>query len=135
LVPYPDSFTLEQQEMFLNPHIRHEFIVLSYASISQDPRIGLNEFQGVDSKDLLQNRVSAAFHGIEGADPSELDYIHDIGHFDTRVCNTDNSYCLFNVMMLSWDEQADVAFRVTVGRVHIDAFLRAEPVMKQIILE
>ncbi len=54
-------------------------------------------------------------------------YVFDKNHF-----NTENECCIYHVMLVEWTD--GVAYRVGVGRVHIDAFFEAKPQWKHVIL-
>lgn len=52
--------------------------------------------------------------------------------FDEQRFDSDKSWCLYNIMLVELRE--DVAYRVGVGRIHIDAWAQAKPVKKTVVL-
>ncbi|KAH8725007.1 hypothetical protein GQ44DRAFT_707634 [Phaeosphaeriaceae sp. PMI808] len=105
---------------------RVEITVLSRASINADPRI---------RAELLGHPI----YGIPPLRPSIVqsvrvcfEALHHSVYFDTEKYLGSYPWRLFNVMMIEW--RGTVAQRVSVGRVHIGAFLSANPIRKHIHL-
>lgn len=57
----------------------------------------------------------------------DAEYVFDKNHFDRET-----KWCIYNVMLVEWTD--GMAYRVGVGRVHIDAFFEAKPRWKHVIL-
>jgi hypothetical protein len=57
----------------------------------------------------------------------EAKYIFDPSRFDTS-----KKWCIYNVMLVEWIE--GVAYRLELGRIHIDAFFEAKPWWKHVVL-
>ena len=53
--------------------------------------------------------------------------------FDLRRYDKHKPWCIYNVMMVEW--KGEVASRVGLGTVHIDAFYQAQPEERLVILE
>ena len=120
-----------------------EFIVLSRASTSPDPRIGkelltttpIDELPSVYCMPYMSEvsdmpRQSYAQESDARKLNPELD---EVAYFDTRLYDASMPWGLFNVMMI---ERVDgVAYRVAVGRIHVAAFMEAKPVEREIVLE
>ncbi|KAF2108014.1 heterokaryon incompatibility protein-domain-containing protein [Lophiotrema nucula] len=133
-IPSPEQFTISQESAFGDQNALYEFIALSRASIGSDPRIGLEKLQDPwvlstdGERELSKNRVLSL-------DSGDTSFLHSLGMFDERLYDKAVPYCLFNVMMIEWDEAHEVAQRISIGRIHVDAFLEADPCMKSICLE
>lgn len=52
--------------------------------------------------------------------------------FDQQRYDGEKAWCMYNIMLVEWI--ANVAYRVGVGKMHIDAWAQAEPTRKQITL-
>jgi hypothetical protein len=61
------------------------------------------------------------------------DHINERGWFDTTVYDENRPWCMFNVLMLTYN--AGWTYRDTIGRIHVDAFLAHRPVSKVIELD
>jgi hypothetical protein len=59
--------------------------------------------------------------------------INEKGHFDTFMYDEHRPWCMFNVMVIS--RINEVAYRDTIGRIHVDAFLARHPMERIIDLE
>jgi hypothetical protein len=64
--------------------------------------------------------------GSEGVE-SELD---ETAYFDTRLYDATMPWACLMI-----ERQNGVAYRVAVGRIHVAAFMEAEPVEREIVLE
>lgn len=64
--------------------------------------------------------------------PDELPIEKSYQDFDCRRCNPKKPWPLYNVMMIEW--QGEVASRIGLGTIHVDAFLLAQPKEKLICL-
>jgi hypothetical protein len=58
---------------------------------------------------------------------SAQDKIFDLNHYSADV-----AWCLYNVIMVQWRD--DVAYRIGIGKVHVQAFDQAGPKTKCIVL-
>jgi hypothetical protein len=107
----------------------HEFVVLSRSTIgtwepAPDPL----------KKGLRPSLYSQKGMGGYGESTSHSSsYINEMGNFDTRAYDENRPWCLFNVMMIEW--KGRVAYRLAIGRIHVDAFLYADSIRKEITLE
>ncbi|KLU90353.1 hypothetical protein MAPG_09315 [Magnaporthiopsis poae ATCC 64411] len=142
---------------------RREFVVLSRASTRPDPRVGqellhatpLGDLASVYSMESLLGGGGGGGGGVHrlrapkrrGSDCDEQHH-DEAAHFDTRLYDAGTPWGLFNVMMIEWqrkkksgpksgdeEEFEDVAERITVGRIHVAAFMEAAPVEKYVVLE
>jgi hypothetical protein len=133
--PGPKSFHDKQEEPFTDRHTLREFIVLSRGSIHSDPRVGYDRLsQGTLLRKWFYTPPDGQARG-GSMHPMDLRFVHAKGMFDTRVYDENKPYCMFNVLMIDWSKQRDVAFRVTNGRIHINAFRQAQPRVERIFLE
>ena len=108
---------------------RHEFVALSRSTIGEfEP--GPDKLEKGQPPILKRPQV---WGGRETRPLSPSTYINDKGHFDSRVYSEKRLWCLFNVMMIEW--KGNVAYRLAIGRIHVDAFLYAEPLKKVVHLE
>jgi hypothetical protein len=130
-VPSKKSFSTEQASLFHDRNRLHHFIVLSRASIHNDPRVGYDAL----SQGSWIGKSSGILASGRSANPADLGYIHSKGMFDTRMYDENVPYCLFNVMMIQPDMRTDSVFRVAVGRIHVDAFNMANPSLRRFHLE
>lgn len=119
-IPSPVSFNSVQAGMFRNKDKMHEFIVLSRASIHSDPLVDLDEIHEATWPEI--KKASRVLASDQSPALMDLSSIHAKGMFDTRIYDEDLPYCMFNVIMIEWDKKREIAFRVAVGRIHIDAF-------------
>ena len=136
-IPRPEQLSPAQQRTFAGDGTPHDFVVLSRASINDDPRVGFDEVSKEDmSEEAIANLV--AYAGTSYLSPS-LDvsqtssFTEPVGCFDTRVYHEKIPYCLYNVLMI--ERVGEVAFRVAVGRIHITAFAQGSPALEHIRLE
>lgn len=136
-IPAPAKFSPSQVHTFAGGVTLHEFIVLSRASVNNDPRVGLdevleerpNEYEAGDFSDHKPPSYSV----LETEPGDTIRFSDPIGSFDVRLYSDKIPYCLYNVLMI--ERVKDVAFRVAVGRIHVSAFKLAEPRMEHIRLE
>ncbi|MCJ1282912.1 hypothetical protein MMC26_002238 [Xylographa opegraphella] len=54
------------------------------------------------------------------------------GHFDQQRYDGEKPWCMYNIMLVEWID--DVAYRLGVGKMHIDAWAQAEATRKIITL-
>jgi hypothetical protein len=156
--PNPETLLWYEQRQFVgdgdnaeNRSWTREFIVLSRASTFSDPRIGDELLRETPTSRL--HSVYSMAHIIDAlgrmgvADRDELvgeqdQHIDAVGHFDTRLYDPTLPWGLFNVMMIERDQdqspgggQGCVARRIAFGRIHVAAFMAAEPKWTQLALE
>jgi len=62
------------------------------------------------------------------------EYHNEVAHFDTRVFDGTTPWSLFNVMMIKHKING-VSTRITVGRIHVAAFMDAAPREREVVLE
>jgi hypothetical protein len=125
----PDKMGAEQRARFTG---RREFIVLSRASVNPNPRVGqdfLHEDLGASSASMGMPQMFSS--GLHSEDPNYC--LDRLAYFDKSVYYTTNPWCLFNVMMI--ERRGKIAYRVTVGRVHVGAFMFENPSEQEIWLE
>jgi hypothetical protein len=135
-----EFMTWPEQNAFLEGP--KEFIVLSRASTNPDPRIGrellhstpISELHSVYSMAYLVGAMSKLrpSDGDDDGDAVNPD-VCGMGHFDTRLYDATTPWGLFNVMMIHSAE--GVSQRVAIGRIHVAAFMEAEPTYREIVLE
>ena len=100
----------------------HEFICLSQTTLSH-----------ADS-DPAWDEETESYAGKPGGSPitprpllNQEDEPFDQGRYDPNIC-----WCLYNVMMIEW--QDGVAYRVGIGQVHVHAFDRVSSRSHKILL-
>ena len=154
----PDPATLSREAMrfytsddtFLTNGPR-EFIVLSRASTTSDPRIGEELLRETPISELhsvySMAHVAGALGRLQTADSDSGDkssdqHVDELGHFDTRLYDATTPWGLFNVMMIGrgreqapGDGRSTIAHRIAIGRIHVAAFMEAEPRWTQLALE
>ncbi|KAK0751893.1 hypothetical protein B0T18DRAFT_403620 [Schizothecium vesticola] len=122
-----------------------EFVLLSRASTNPDPRAGkdllhttpIDELGSVYSMGCgpgwLQSAPApeVAIQGGSGDDA----HLNEVAHFDTRVFDGTTPWALFNVMMIERRNGAAAASRITIGRIHVAAFMDAGPCEAEVLLE
>ncbi|KAH7409865.1 heterokaryon incompatibility protein-domain-containing protein, partial [Phaeosphaeria sp. MPI-PUGE-AT-0046c] len=115
-----------------------EFVVISRASGNNDPRIGRELLTSTPMSELGSVYAMPFAHtqylGSEDEDEETERHVDPLLHFDTRLYDETMPWGLFNVMMIVRDFPGGVAQRVTVGRIHVAAFMNAGPVDKEILL-
>ncbi|USP72871.1 HET-domain-containing protein [Curvularia clavata] len=117
---------------------RAEFIVISRASGNSDPRIGRELLTSTPISELgsVYTMPFAHTQHVSSEDEDEeTGHVDPLLHFDTRLYDETMPWGLFNVMMIVRDSAGGVAQRVTVGRIHVAAFMNAGPVERDILLE
>lgn len=117
-----------------------EFIVISRASGNSDPRIGRELLTFTPISELGSVYAMPFAHTQHAGSEDEEDeetggHVDPLLHFDIRLYDETMPWGLFNVMMIVRDSADGVAQRVTVGRIHVAAFMNAGPVEKEILLE
>jgi hypothetical protein len=156
--PNPETLSWYEQRQFVgdgdnaeNRNWTREFIVLSRASTFPDPRIGdellretpLSRLYSVYSMAHIVDALGrmAVVDGAELAGEQDQ-HIDGVGNFDTRLYDPTLPWGLFNVMMIerdqgktTGDEQGYVARRTALGRIHVAAFMAAEPKWTQLALD
>lgn len=147
--PDPETFSADQLNSFTGETSR-EFIVLSRASTNSDPRIGQEllrtPLRGLHSVYSMAYMSGALARGhMEGEDTYDVaPYLDEHAHFDTRLYDATTPWGLFNVMMIEHKgelapelhgKQHPVAERIAIGRIHVAAFMEAEPEWTCVSLE
>ncbi|KAH7064365.1 heterokaryon incompatibility protein-domain-containing protein [Paraphoma chrysanthemicola] len=122
--PNPDTMPEPQRKKFRG---RQEFLVMSRSSIVSDPRMGAERLdQSIYQMPALRPRnIPPPQDGNER--------LHNSAYFNTDRYDASYPWCMFNVLMIEW--RGDHVQRVSVGRIHIGAFLTANPVRKNICME
>lgn len=140
-VPDPETLSAEEAAAFTGGSAR-EFVVLSRASGNADPSMGrellhetpIAELHSVYSMSYMMGalgrlRPSDGEGDEAGGGGGDVD---EAAHFDTRLYDGATPWGLFNVMMI--ERVGGVAYRVAVGRIHVAAFMDAEPTYEEITL-
>ena len=114
-----------------------EFIVLSRASTNPDATIG-QELLGTVPIDELHSVYSlshtiSAFDRLQTNDTRVDQSADELAYFDTRMYDSTTPWGLFNVLMI--ERLNGVASRLTMGRIHVAAFMEAGPMYKDIVLQ
>jgi Heterokaryon incompatibility protein (HET) len=128
-----------------------EFVVLSRASTNSDPRIGEEILRQTPISELHNVYSMAHMVGALGrlrtadgdaGEKSSDQHVDKLGQFDTRLYDATTPWGLFNVMMIERDREqvpgdarSSLAHRIAVGRIHVAAFMEAEPRWTQLALE
>ena len=87
------------------------------------------EFRGEDNPDLLVDSEATTMQVQCFPDRPHIDT--GGGHFDQQRYDGQKPWCMYNVMLMEWID--DVAYRLGVGKMHIDAWAQAEATRKIII--
>jgi hypothetical protein len=122
--PDPNTMSQWQRHKFSG---RQEFIVLSRTSVNPDPRAGAEQLDHsiYQMPSLRPRNISPPQGGHEN--------LHDTAYFNTDRYDSSYPWCLFNVLMIEWC--GDCVQRVSVGKIHIGAFLSANPARRNISME
>jgi hypothetical protein len=154
--PNPETLSWSEQLQFtghgnIAEDNTREFIVLSRASTMSDPRI-VDELLRKTPVSVLYSVYSMPHMasalgklnfaiGDESAEEQEQ-HIDAIGNFDTRLYDATTPWGLFSVMMIKRDQEqmlgarrGCVAERITIGRIHVAAFMEAKPKWTELALE
>jgi hypothetical protein len=107
---------------------KQEFVVLSRASL--DPWTK-NLPDPLPTLDLVPD--AEAGRSDEAVQEDGTGVLEETARFDTLVYDQMKPWCLFNVMVIKRLANG-VAVRMAIGRIHIDAFIRARPAVKTIVL-
>jgi hypothetical protein len=129
----------------------NEFIVLSRASTTSDPRVGEEILRQTPISELHNVYSMAHMAGALGrlrttdgdaGEKSSDQHVDELGQFDARLYDATTPWGLFNVMMIERDREqvpgdrrSIVVHRIAVGRIHVAAFMEAGPRWAQIALE
>jgi hypothetical protein len=122
----PDPQTMED-DYRANFQGQKEFIIISRASIQSDPRFDV-PIHTTHDEWLPQSWVDQ----IESDSPL-FSSSKELGIFDMEEYFDGNPWCLFNVIMIEW--VGKIANRISVGRIHVKAFLDAGPIEMKVYLE
>jgi Heterokaryon incompatibility protein (HET) len=119
---------------------KQDFVVLSRASLDPWtkeppgplPTLGLESESGLGGEMARgdgpgKGKGAGAFKEMEGG------RIEEMSKFDIKAYDQTKPWCLFNVMMIR-EYEGRLALRVAIGRIHVDAFIRAQPVIKTVVL-
>lgn len=106
----------------------YDFVLLSRTSVTRGKGFeGDDPYPPPASEDSLHIPPLAQSHSLERG------LLHDFPFgFDHTVYDKTKSWCLYNVMMVEWN--GEVASRIGLGIVHIDAFHQAQPKERKISL-
>lgn len=120
---------------------RKEFIVVSRASTNADPRVGRELLHSTPIWELghvysmaymMRDEQQWRAHGDGDTEQEQEQHVNEKAGFDERLYDAVTPWGLFNVLMVEW--VGGIAYRVAVGRVHVAAFMEAEPVEKEVVL-
>ncbi|KAI4190017.1 MAG: hypothetical protein L6R41_001072 [Letrouitia leprolyta] len=81
--------------------------------------------RGEGNPDLLVDAEDVSIEKQRFPDREDVMKANDSSGCDQRCFDTKKPWCLYNVMLVEW--VGEVAYRVGVGTVHIDAWARARP--------
>ena len=136
-VPDLETTPAEEAARFKNPEggepVFREFMALSRASTTSDPRVGrellhatpISELSSVYSMSYGAGWLQPGTNGGSAVDPN----LDEAAHFDTRLYDATTPWGLFNVMMIERQPRGGIlACRVAVGRIHVAPFMNAQPV-------
>lgn len=103
----------------LSPANRYNLINIARTKKSEQ------EGRGEGNPDLLVDAEDATMEKESFPDRPDVDKANDSSACDQRRFDTEKPWCLYNVMLVEWI--GEVAYRLGVGTVHIDAWARAKP--------
>jgi hypothetical protein len=126
--PDPATMSATQRAQFSSG--RREFVVLSRASLESDPYADRDSLHQDLDRLAASLRMPRSFSA--SLEPSPAKSLDAAARFDNMVFYRSSPWCLFNVLMIEWDE--GVAQRVSVGRVHVGAFMAEGPVEREVVL-
>lgn len=81
------------------------------------------EGRGEGNPDLLIDAEDVSMEKQRFPDRMDVMKANDSSGCDQRAFDTEKAWCLYNVMLVEW--VGEVAYRVGVGTIHIDAWARA----------
>jgi hypothetical protein len=116
----------------LNPG-SFEFIRLSRTRLTTDDtrhhvfQPGFDEYEEIDKRHETSESASDS-----DAEEIELGLEHDYVEFDITAFDVSIPWCIYNVMLI--ETSNGISRRVGLGRMHVDAFLREEPLWRDVIL-
>ena len=110
----------------MNAETHYEVIMISRAMIfSQADR-------GEGPPDLLVDSEATTLEKTHFPDAPDVNTSRNGYGFDEQRFDSKKPWCLYNIMLIETRE--DVAYRLGVGTMHIDAWAQARPVKKTIVL-
>lgn len=110
----------------MNGETHYEVIMISRAMMfSQADR-------GEENPDLLVDSEATTLEKTHFPDAPDVSTSRNGYGFDEQRFDSKKPWCLYNIMLIETRE--DVAYRLGVGTMHIDAWAQARPVKKTIVL-
>ena len=103
----------------LNPANTYNLINISRTKASEQ------EGRGEINPDLLIDEEDVTMEKQSFPDRPDVQKANDSSACDPRRFDTQKPWCLYNVMLVEWIDE--VAYRLGVGTVHIDAWVQAKP--------
>ena len=104
----------------------YEYIMLSRGKTSQQ------KDRGEDNPDLLVDSEAIAMEKILYPDRPHVDVATEACGFDQQRYDAKKPWCVYNIMLIEWKD--GIAYRLGVGKMHIDAWAQAKPKKKIIEL-
>ena len=112
----------------MNSEARYEVIMISRAkNFSQKDRGG-----GQGNPNLLVDSEATTLEKSHFPNAPDINTSRNGYGFDEQRFDSDKPWCLYNIMLVEMKD--DVAYRLGVGTMHIDAWAQAKPVKKTIVL-
>jgi hypothetical protein len=87
------------------------------------PDVASSSGKEEDGEEVLESEVDASKFSRRFSSTEDADYIFDPNRFDAG-----KKWCVYNVMLVEWIY--GVAYRLGIGRVHLDAFFEAKPAVE-----
>ena len=112
----------------LNAQSYYEVIMISRKKTHTQTDRG----QGEDNPDLLVDSEATTLDKTYFPDAPDINTSNSGYGFDEQRFDSRKLWCLYNIMLV--EVKGGVAYRVGVGTVHIDAWARAKPERKVVIL-
>lgn len=103
----------------LSPTNRYNLVNLSRTKKREQ------EGRGEGNPDLLVDEEDVTMEKQSFPDRPDVEKASDSSACDQRRFDTEKAWCLYNVMLVEWI--GEVAYRLGVGTVHIDAWAQAKP--------
>ena len=105
--------------------------VYEYALISRG-KTSEQDHWGEGNLDLLVDSEAVTMDKTHFLDRPDIHTATERCGFDQYIFDATKPWCMFNVMLVEWE--GEVAYRLGVGRVHLDAWAQAHPKLKVVKL-
>ena len=110
----------------LNTEASYECVMISRSKTFQQ------KSRGEGNPDLLVDSEATTMEKAHFPDRPNIDTATEGCGFDQQRYDAEKPWCVYNIMLVEW--KGEVAYRLGVGRMHIDAWAQANPKRKQIVL-